>query len=164
MKFDDNSLDYYTTTEKMDKSIGEWARLIAYTLKGDIYPIIGEKEGLNAIPLEALLNNLHLMAALNDSQKKALTKVFEDVAKQNDSFKSFEDLLPLLKEQNLTANHFSLISDFIKYLYSDTTEQRLLERKWADIKSVQEIPQVDLEQELSLENRMETMQSILSAA
>ena len=164
MKFDDNSLDYYTTTEKMDKSIGEWARLIAYTLKGDIYPVIGEQEGLNAIPLEALLDNLHLMAALNDAQKKALAKVFEDVAKQNDSFKSFDDLLTLLKEQNLTANHFNLISDFIKYLYSDTTEQRLLERKWANIKSVQEIPQVDLEQELSLENRMETMQSILSAA
>ena len=165
MKFDDNSLDYYTTTEKLDKSLGEWARLIAYTLKGDIYPVIGEQEGLNAIPLEVLEKLLPLIATLNDDQKQALTKVFKDVAKQNrDEFKEFETLLPLLKAQNLTDNHFKLISDFIKYLYADTTTQRELDPKWPNIEPLQEMPQVDLETDISLETRMETMQSILSAA
>ena len=42
-------------------------------------------------------------------------------------------------------------------------EQRAKE-KWPNIEAAQEVPQVDLGRELSLENRMETMQSILSAA
>ncbi|MBO7612113.1 MAG: hypothetical protein J6T23_07895 [Elusimicrobia bacterium] len=164
MNFDYHSLDYYTTTEKLDKSLGEWTRLIAYTLKGDIFPIIGEQEGLNAIPLEVLEKLLPLIATLNDDQKKALTKVFKDVGKQNEAFNDLNTVLPLLEEQNLTDTHFKLISDFITYLYADTTTQRDLEPKWPNIEAVQEMPEVDLGQELSLENRMETMQSILSAA
>lgn len=164
MNFDYHSLDYYTTSEKLEKSLGEWTRLIAYTLKGDIFPVIGEQEGLNAIPLEVLEKLLPLISTLNAEQKKALTKVFKDVGKQNPAFNNLETVLPLLEEQSLSDTHFRLISDFITYLYSDTATQRELEPKWPNIEPAQEVPEVDFGQELSLENRMETIQSILSAA
>ena len=63
----------------------------------------------------------------------------------------------------MDQNKYSFIEQFIEAVNSNDIEQRAKE-KWPNIEAAQEVPQVDLEQDLSLENRMETMQSILSAA
>ncbi len=201
MKFDDNSLDYYTTTDKLNKSLGEWTRLIAYTLKGDIYPIIGQQEGLNAIPSEVFKSLFPLLTILNSKEKQELKNVFnflidantkeikdmflnalndeeKDELKKISNDKKLNDeekinkkktlvLKALLRnysvENKLDQNKYSFIEQFIEAVNSNDIEQRAKE-KWPNIEAAQEVPQVDLEQGLSLENRMETMQSILSAA
>jgi hypothetical protein len=201
MKFDDNSLDYYTTTDKLNKSLGEWTRLIAYTLKGDIYPIIGQQEGLNAIPSEVFKSLFPLLTILNSKEKQELKNVFnflidantkeikdmflnalndeeKDELKKISNDKKLNDeekinkkktlvLKALLRnysvENKLDQNKYSFIKQFIETVNSNDIEQRAKE-KWPNIEAAQEVPQVDLEQGLSLENRMETMQSILSAA
>ena len=206
MKFDDNSLDYYTTTDKLNKSLGEWTRLIAYTLKGDIYPIIGQQEGLNAIPSEVFKSLFPLLTILNSKEKQELKNVFnflidantkeikdmflnvikddkekEELKKElekisndrelNDEEKINKKKTLVLKallrnysvENKLDQNKYSFIEQFIEAVNSNDIEQRAKE-KWPNIEAAQEVPQVDLQQDLSLENRMETMQSILSAA
>ncbi|MBQ2219779.1 MAG: hypothetical protein II417_03175, partial [Elusimicrobia bacterium] len=201
MKFDDNSLDYYTTTDKLNKSLGEWTRLIAYTLKGDIYPIIGQQEGLNAIPSEVFKSLFPLLTILNSKEKQELKNVFnflidantkeikdmflnalndeeKDELKKISNDKKLNDeekinkkktlvLKALLRnysvENKLDQNKYSFIEQFIEAVNSNDIEQRAKE-KWPNIEAAQEVPQVDLGRELSLENRMETMQSILAAA
>ncbi|MBR4632491.1 MAG: hypothetical protein IKO48_04140 [Elusimicrobia bacterium] len=77
MNFDGYDLDYYPTTEKLMKSLGEWTRLIAYTLKEDIIPIRDKKEGLDAIPSDIFTDNvLPLITILNDKEKEELKNIF----------------------------------------------------------------------------------------
>jgi hypothetical protein len=77
MNFDGYDLDYYTTTEKLNKSLGEWTRLIAYTLKEDIIPVRDNEEGLNAIPSDIFTKNvLPLITILNDKEREDLKNVF----------------------------------------------------------------------------------------
>ena len=65
MSFDLSSLYYhYKNIPALTLSLGEWARLIAYSLKGDIIPIINSEEGLNSVPLEILVNVLSLLPVL----------------------------------------------------------------------------------------------------
>ncbi|GEM_PF-3759047 len=167
MSFDITSEAYhYGNIDALTRSLGEWTRLIAYALKGDIVPLIGKQEGLKAIPLDILVNLLSLLPVLNAKEKANLYKVFSDAAKQDSNFETADKLLKVLEQQigNKEDIEYILISEFIKYIYADTTEQRQLEKDWDEMIIRQEMSEVDLEQELSLENRMETMQSILSAA
>ncbi len=169
MSFDLASETYhYGNVSALKLSLGEWTRLIAYSLKGDIVPLVDNKEGLKEIPLDILVNLLSLLPLLNAEEKASLFKVFSDAAKQDENFKkeNMDKLLDVLEQQIGSKEEIAyiLIAEFIKYIYADTTEQRQLEKDWDELIIRQEVPEVDLEQELSLENRMETMQSILSAA
>ena len=166
MSFDIDSLYYhYKNTAALTLSLGEWTRLIAYSLKGDVIPIIDSEEGLNAIPLEILINIVSLLQTLNDKEKANLLKIFKDVAKQNPAFSSYETLLPLLQEQITDDSRFLLISDFfVKYLYSDTTEQRLLEKTWESMQSKDILPDIVAQEQIIINERVENTQKILSAA
>ncbi|MBR3628048.1 MAG: hypothetical protein IKN42_04285, partial [Elusimicrobia bacterium] len=166
MSFDIDSLYYhYKNTAALTLSLGEWTRLIAYSLKGDVIPIIDSEEGLNAIPLEILINIVSLLPTLNDKEKANLLKIFKDVAKQNPAFSSYETLLPLLQEQITDDSRFLLISDFfVKYLYSDTTEQRLLEKTWESMQSKDILPDIVAQEQIIINERVENTQKILSAA
>ena len=169
MSFDLESEAYhYGNVSALKLSLGEWTRLIAYALKGDIVPLIGNQEGLKAIPLEILVNLLSLLPLLNEKEKEVLSNVFLVAGEQDENFKkeNLDKLLSVLEQQIGSKDEISyiLIAEYIKYMYADTTEQRQLERDWDELIIRQEMPEVDLEQGLSLENRMETMQSILSAA
>ena len=169
MSFDLASETYhYGNVSALKLSLGEWTRLIAYSLKGDIVPLVDNKEGLKEIPLDILVNLLSLLPLLNAEEKASLFKVFSDAAKQDENFKkeNMDKLLDVLEQQIGSKEEIAyiLIAEFIKYIYADTTEQRQLEKDWDELIIRQEVLEVDLEQELSLENRMETMQSILSAA
>ena len=88
MSFDITSEVYhYGNVSALNLSLGEWVRLIAYALKGDIVPVIDNQEGLKAIPLDILVNLLSLLPLLNAEEKASLYKVFSDAAKQDDKFK-----------------------------------------------------------------------------
>lgn len=168
MNFDINSVYYhYKTVSALTLSLGEWTRLIAYTLKGDVIPLIDQEEGIDAIPLEILTNLLNLLPLVNDKEKANLYKIFADIAKQNSDFESIDTLMPILKQHTGNENRYNLISDFIKYLYSDTAEQRQLqpEKALIDKNNVVDIniPQLMSEAD-SLERRMENTYQMLSAA
>ncbi len=164
MSFDVTSLSYhYDNVSALTRSLGEWARLIAYGLKGDIIPLIDNQEGLDAIPLEVLTDILSLLPLLNDREKANLFRVFSDAAKQDDNFKTASDLLEVLK-QHVSGTRYDLIADFIKYMYADTTEQRQLERDWEDMLFKEVLPDFAAQERLALQEKLQNAHKILSAA
>ena len=167
MNFDYNDvLDYYGDMTMLSKSLGEWTRLIAYSLKGDIIPVTNSQEGLNSIPLEIFPKIFGLLPVLTEQEKAELVKVFENIKPQDSKFDSLETLLPVLQEQVGIGNRYNLISDFITYLYSDTTEQRYLEKKWSNgniEEELQNLPVFDKDS-ISLKDTVETTYQLLSAA
>ena len=80
MSFDIDSMYYhYRNVAALNLSLGEWTRMIAYSLKGDIIPIVNSKEGLNAIPLEMLAKIFPLITLLTDKERENLKKVFINI-------------------------------------------------------------------------------------
>lgn len=155
---------HYKNASALTLSLGEWTRLIAYALKGDVIPIINSEEGLNSIPLEILVNILNLLPVLTDKEKTNLFKIFKDIAKQNPAFDSYKTLLPLLQEQITDDNRFYFISDIVKYLYSDTTTRRELEETWNVMQEKGIFADIITQERLVIEERVANTQKILAAA
>ena len=146
--------------------MGEWTRLIAYALKGDIVPVIENQEGLKAIPSDILVNLLSLLPVLNAKEKSNLYKVFSDAAKQDSNFETADKLLKILEQQIGSKENigYILISEFIKYIYADTTEQRQLEKDWDEMIIKEVLPDFASDEALALDQRLQNTHNILSAA
>lgn len=167
MSFDITSEAYhYGNVDALTRSLGEWTRLIAYALKGDIIPLIDNQEGLKAIPLDILVNLLSLLPVLNAKEKANLYKVFSDAAKQDSNFETADKLLKILEQQIGSKEdiEYILISEFIKYIYADTTEQRQLEKDWDEMIIKEVLPDFASDEALALDQRLQNTHNILSAA
>lgn len=157
---------HYRNVEALKNSLGQWTRLIAYTLKGDIIPIDNNKEGLNSIPLDVIKDILSLLPLLSDKEKNDLLKVFTGI--DNPAFESVDKLLPILQEQVGNENRYLLLADFIRYLYSDTKTQRdvdmaLLNKDFTKADAVLQEFEFN-RNSLSTEGMVESTYKLLSAA
>ncbi|MCR4663382.1 MAG: hypothetical protein K5622_05815 [Endomicrobiaceae bacterium] len=162
MKFDNDSLDYYNTGDKLIKSVGEWTRLIAYSLKGDIIPAIGSQEGLNAVPLEILIKVLSLMPVLTDKEKGSLKAVFTNISESKGNIKRM--LQDYADKNKIDKNKYDLIDQFIDYLYSDTAEQRQLEKTWKEMQPKDVLPDLVVQEQIVIDEKVANTHKILSAA
>ena len=171
---------HYGNVYALKMSLGEWARLIAYSLKGDIIPHMKKTDGLQALPMEALKDINALIPLLNDRDKAELVKLYTDAAKQDDNFKSLDALLKVLEQQIGRGNRYNLIASFLTYLYTDTTEERQKE-DWntKEIKAADEtkpedrkqdmqpkdvLPQLDVAEQLSIDKQIKDVHKFLAAA
>ncbi len=171
---------HYANVYALKMSLGEWARLIAYSLKGDIIPHMKKTDGLQALPMEALKDINALIPLLNDRDKAELVKLYTDAAKQDDNFKSLDALLKVLEQQVGRGNRYNLIASFLTYLYTDTTEERQKE-DWntKEIKAADEtkpedrkqdmqpkdvLPQLDVAEQLSIDKQIKDVHKFLAAA
>ena len=171
---------HYKNVYALKMSLGEWARLIAYSLKGDIIPIMKKVNGLQALPMEALRDINALIPLLNDKDKAELVKLFTDAAKQDANFKSLDALLKVLEQQIGRGNRYDLIASFLTYLYTDTTEERQLE-DWStkeiraadktrteegkqDMQPKDVLPQLDVAEQLSIDKQIKDVHKFLAAA
>jgi hypothetical protein len=163
MNFDYSSVsDYYGEITILTKSLGEWTRLIAYTLKGDTIPIDKNKEGLNVISLSTLKNILFALTLLSDKEKDDLLKIFNGIPDFNiDTLLGNSNKKGILEKQVGVGNRYNLIANFITYLYSDTEKRKNLEKKWS--KGNFEFPILD-KGGVSAEGTIETTYRLLSAA
>ena len=163
MNFDYSSVsDYYGEITILTKSLGEWTRLIAYTLKGDTIPIDKNKEGLNVISLPTLKNILFALTLLSDKEKDDLLKIFNGIPDFNiDTLLGNSNKKGILEKQIGVGNRYNLIANFITYLYSDTEKRKNLEKKWS--KGNFEFPILD-KGGVSAEGTIETTYRLLSAA
>ena len=162
-----SSQDYhFNSVRALTLSLGEWTRIIAYTLKGDIVPTFNDEHGLGSIPLEALKNILALLPVASDQEKESMFKIFDTVAQREESFKTKESVLSLLASQiGTNSNEYKLISEFITYLYSDTTEQRQLEKLWAEREEAASDTDTFVQHQiLSIEEQISRTHSLLASA
>lgn len=159
--------DYqFNNIRALTLSLGEWTRIIAYSLKGDILPTFNGENGLTSIPLEVVLKNiLSLLPIASDQEKESMFRIFEVVAQREESFKTKESVLELLEKQiDKNSNEYKLIADFITYLYSDTTEQRQLEKRWAEVQDASYTDTFVQQQVLSIEEQIGRTHSMLASA
>lgn len=156
---------HFNNVRALTLSLGEWTRIIAYSLKGDILPTFNGENGLKSIPLEVLKNILSLLPIASDQEKESMFGIFEGVAQREESFKTKESVLELLAKQiDENSNEYKLISDFITYLYSDTTEQRQLEKRWAEVQDASYDDTFVQQQILSIEEQIGRTHSMLASA
>ena len=155
---------HYSNVFALTTSLGEWARLIAYSLKGDIIPHMKKIDGLQALPLNVLKDINALIPLLNAKDKATLVKLYTDAAKQDPNFETLAKLLKVLEQQVGRGNRYDLIASFLTYLYTDTTTRRQSEKDWEQMQSKYVLPDLVAEEEMSIEGRVENIHKILSAA
>lgn len=145
-------------------ALHNFTEVLAYTLNGDIIPVVYDNKGLNNISLEDLKDIIFLLSVANAEEKAKIFVVFEQLAKTNESFRTVEGVLSLLENYvDKDSGHFMLLSEIIKYLYSDTS----LQRPVANIEPVLPEPSADLGELsdiTSLDEQTSKIHRLLSAA
>ena len=99
-----------------------WTEILAHTLNGDIVLVFDGRQGLKEIPNEMFKDVLFLVSVLNDTEKSALFKIFETASRKNENFRTKDGVLKLLENYvDTDSAEYKLISEFISYIYSDTS-------------------------------------------
>lgn len=132
-------------------ALHNFAEVLAYTLNGDIVPVIRDNRGLFNFSLEDLKDILFLFSVTNSEEKAKVFAVFEELAKTNEKFRTADGVIELLEKYiDKSSPRFMLLSDIIKYLYSDTSLQRpveniepILPEPTADLGSLSDITSLD---------------------
>ncbi len=132
-------------------ALNNFAKVLGYTLSGDVVPVIYGNEGLEDISLEDLKDIIFLISVTNPQEKAKIFSVFEGIAKTNEKFTTVDGILSVLENYfDKNSARFMLMSEFVKYLYSDTSLQRpvrniepVLPEPSADIGDISSITSLD---------------------
>lgn len=144
-------------------SVSEIARLIAYTLNGDMMPTLNGKQGLTAIPVEIFKSMLLSVSDMSNEDKIILYKLFESIKNRgNTNFESKETIIKALNElvqNDSEANKYQyLLAQIIEQIYSVQDIQQT--------KNVlEEIPSIELDKDIAdTKISLERTRNILAAA
>ncbi|MDD2524480.1 MAG: hypothetical protein PHT81_06525, partial [Endomicrobiaceae bacterium] len=147
----------------LKNSVSEIARLIAYTLSGDINPILNSKQGLTAIPVEIFKSMLISISDMTNEDKITIYKLFESIKNRgNTNFESKETVMTALNklvQNDSEANKYQyILSQIIEQIYSIQNIQQT--------KNVlEEIPVIELDKNITdTKISLERTRNILSAA
>ena len=147
----------------LKNSVSEIARLIAYTLSGDINPILNSKQGLTAIPVEIFKSMLISISDMTNEDKITIYKLFESIKNRgNANFESKETVMTALNklvQNDSEANKYQyILSQIIEQIYSIQDIQQT--------KNVlEEIPVIELDKNITdTKISLERTRNILSAA